>query len=109
MIECRIKIKAGSGCPATGGMLEVFSVSPKNPHAGSTHLMDSHLMQVINTSFRSLKIIELVKCGFLQNFHCLGRCLDLTKLTISFNEYSFIYKAIFAMKTSRIYANDALI
>jgi hypothetical protein len=68
-------------------MLELFSVTPKQARSGSTFILDSHLTQVINTSYRSLKSIELVKCGLIKDFVCLSRCLELTKLTISYNEY----------------------
>ena len=55
-------------------------------HSGSTFILDCHLTQIVNTSYRSLKIVELVKCGFLTDFHCLSRCINLNKITITCNE-----------------------
>ncbi len=53
----RIKIKVGEGSLNTGGMLEVFSVIPKNVRSGSTFIMDSHVLEIVNSSFRSLKVV----------------------------------------------------
>ena len=86
MRGCRIKLKVGDGNGRTGGMLEVFSVTPKAQPSRSTFIIDSHLEQIVSSSFRSLKGVELVKCGMLKNLSCLARCHQLMKLTICANE-----------------------
>ena len=64
----------------------MFSVTPKSARSGSTFILDSHILEIVNSSFRSLKIVELVKCSFVKDFVCLSRCIELTRLTITYNE-----------------------
>lgn len=49
--------------------------------------MDSHLQEIINSSFRSLVSIKLQSCRYIRKFYDLSKCLQLTSLTITENSY----------------------
>lgn len=52
--------------------------------------MDNHIQEILNSSFRSLTQITLISCSCLRKFDYFSRCIELTSLSITNNEYIFI-------------------
>lgn len=85
--------------PACGNLLEVFEVTTKQSKS-SAFLMDSHLQEIINSSFRSLVCIRLQSCRYIRKFYDIGRCTQLRALFITDNSYQTPYLATSPMTTS---------
>jgi len=51
--------------------------------------MDSHLDNILNSSYKGLKCIELHRCPYVKNFIAISKCIELQKFVISYNEYFF--------------------
>ena len=69
-----------------GCLLEIFEIQPKNQHL-TTVINDSQLKSIIDSSYKSLKIINLSNCIQLMKLDIISNCLQITKLTISQNHY----------------------
>lgn len=58
-----MRLKDGSS--VTNSMLEVFSISPKLK-TGTVFIMDAHFANILNSSYKGLKTIELNRCPYIK-------------------------------------------
>ena len=70
----------------TGRLLEVFEISPQTKKTNS-FLMDSHLQEVISSSYRSLTSIKLQSCQYIRKFGDIYKCHELVSLIITSNSF----------------------
>lgn len=68
-------------------MLSIFAVTPKTSWIGFTFITDKHLLEVVTSSHRSLKVVQLAKCAYIKDFSPLATCHQLTQLAITSTEY----------------------
>ena len=83
-----------------GNLLEVFEVAPKN-HKSSSFLLDNHLYEIVNSSYRSLLTVKLHLCLHIKKFGDLSKCTGLTTLEITGNPYFLLLLRFFGKEDLR--------